>query len=213
MKLKGVAATLKKENIDQKCNLSKRVIFFATGNFNKFREAKEILNRNKFATAMIRFKGVEIQSESLEEIARTAVKNAFSKTSLPVFVEDAGLFIEALDGFPGPYAAYVYKTVHNKGILKLMSEVSERQAKFRSVIAYQDQYLAEPKCFLGESKGKITKNERMEKGKSGFGFDPIFQPDGNDKTFAEMTVDEKNSYSHRATAVQKLAEWLDQRQG
>jgi XTP/dITP diphosphohydrolase len=123
-------------------------------------------------------------------------------------VEDAGLFLDALEGFPGPYAAYVYKTIHNSGILKLMENLNERHAKFQSVIAYYDnQAICEPECFDGESKGQITITERKEQGKSGFGFDPIFQPEGSSKTFAEMTIAEKNSYSHRAKAIRKFAEW------
>ena len=137
-------------------------------------------------------KGDEIQSDSLKEIAETSVKNAYKRCRLPIFVEDAGLFIDALEGFPGPYAAYVYKTIHNSGILKLMENIHERQAKFQSVIAYcDDQTICEPMCFEGESKGEITITERKEQGKSGFGFDPIFQPDGSNKTFAEMTIDRK----------------------
>ena len=156
-------------------------------------------------------KGDEIQSESLQEIASTSVINAFKCTGLPIFVEDAGLFINALGGFPGPYAAYVYKAIHNSGILKLMEGTVDRLAKFQSVIAYLDQTLPQPVCFFGESKGTITTTERTEQGKSGFGFDPIFQPDGSTKTFAEMTIAEKNGYSHRAMAIQKFAEWHKQK--
>jgi XTP/dITP diphosphohydrolase len=123
-------------------------------------------------------------------------------------VEDAGLFIDALSGFPGPYAAYVYKTIHNSGILKLMENTADRHAKFQSVIAYCDQEtICEPVCFDGEVKGEITTAERKEQGKSGFGFDPIFQPVGSPKTFVEMTIAQKNGYSHRAVAIRKFAEW------
>jgi XTP/dITP diphosphohydrolase len=128
-------------------------------------------------------------------------------------VEDAGLFIDALDGFPGPYAAYVYKTIHNSGILKLMKNLPDRKAKFQSVIAYCDeQTVCDPTCFEGEVKGEITPIERKEQGKSGFGFDPIFQPDGSKKTFAEMTIDEKNGCSHRAKAIRRFAEWYRKQQ-
>ena len=161
---------------------------------------------------MIRMKGDEIQSDSIKDIAQTAVTNAFKQTGLPIFVEDAGLFIDALEGFPGPYAAYVFKTIRNNGILKLMEGVADRQAKFQSVIAYLDSNLLQPECFFGESKGTITQTERTEQGKSGFGFDPIFLPDGSSKTFAEMTIEEKNCYSHRAMAIRKFAKWQKQKQ-
>jgi XTP/dITP diphosphohydrolase len=199
---------LRKENNNQSFNLKGRVVFFATGNINKFNEARSILSPFGIAVGMLRLKGDEIQSESLKVIAQTSAINAYRHSHLPIFVEDAGLFIDALSGFPGPYAAYVYKTIHNSGILKLMENVADRHAKFQSVIAYcDDQSTCEPECFEGESKGEITTTERKEQGKSGFGFDPIFQPAGSGKTFAEMTIEEKNGYSHRAMAIQKFAEW------
>jgi XTP/dITP diphosphohydrolase len=155
---------------------------------------------------MLRIKTFEIQSESLEEIAKASVIDAFKKSNLPVITEDAGLFIEALNGFPGPYAAYVYKVIGNKGILKLMENIKNRKAKFQSAIAYCSSKLDAPLCFKGEVAGIIKKAER--RGNYGFGFDPIFEPlDGGGKTFAEMTVEEKNRYSHRAKALRKFAEW------
>ena len=190
------------------CKIPKRkVVFFATGNINKFNEARNILSQHGLAVGMLKLKGEEIQSESLKEIAQTSVKNAYRRCRLPIFVEDAGLFIDALEGFPGPYAAYAYHTIHNNGILKLMETIQNRNAKFQSVIAYHDSKTREPMCFEGESRGEITLIERKEQGKSGFGFDPIFQPEGSDKTFAEMTIEEKNGYSHRAMALHKFAEW------
>ena len=197
----------RKENNKQTCSLNGKVVFFATGNINKFNEARSILSSYGFAVAMLRVKGDEMQSDSLKEIAKTSAVNAFKQSRLPIFVEDAGLFIEALSGFPGPYAAYVYKTIHNSGILRLMENVADRQARFQSVIAYCDETLCEPKCFEGESKGEITLTERRQQGKSAFGFDPIFQPIGSCKTFAEMTIEEKNGFSHRAMAIRKFAEW------
>jgi XTP/dITP diphosphohydrolase len=188
--------------------LKGKVVFFATGNINKFNEARNILSQYGIAVGMLRLKGDEIQSDNLKDIAQASVKNAYKRCWLPIFVEDAGLFINALSGFPGPYAAYVYKTIHNSGIIKLMENVADRQAKFQSVIAYcDDQTPCEPECFDGESNGQLTTTERTEQGKSGFGFDPIFQPTGSEKTFAEMTITEKNGYSHRAIAVHKFAEW------
>jgi XTP/dITP diphosphohydrolase len=200
----------KKENSNQSCNLNGKVVFFATGNINKFNEARSILSSYGFAVAMLRVKGEEIQSDSLKEIAQTSAVNAFKRSHLPIFVEDAGLFIDALSGFPGPYAAYVYKTIHNSGILRLMENVADRHARFQSVIAYCDQTLCEPECFDGESNGEITTTERKQQGKSAFGFDPIFQPVGSSKTFAEMTIEEKNGFSHRAIAIRKFADWYKQ---
>jgi len=202
---------LRKENSNQSFSLKGKVAFFATGNVNKFNEARSILGPYGIAVGMLRVKGDEIQSDSLKEIAQTSAINAFKRSRLPIFVEDAGLFIDALSGFPGPYAAYAYKTIHNSGILRLMENVKNRQAKFQSVIAYFDETLCEPECFDGESIGEITLTERRQKGKSAFGFDPIFQPVGSSKSFAEMTIEEKNGFSHRAMAPRKFAEWYKKR--
>lgn len=201
----------KKENSKENCPLPSKVVFFATGNIHKFNEVRSILSPLGFAVAMLRMKGDEIQSDSIKDIAQNAVSNAFNKTRLPIFVEDAGLFISALEGFPGPYAAYVFKTIHNKGILKLMKWEEDRHAQFQSIIAYLDSNLPQSQCFFGESKGEITQTERTEQGKSGFGFDPIFLPQGSSRTFAEMTIEEKNSFSHRAMAIRKFAEWHKQK--
>jgi len=199
---------LPKENRKHKAKfqLKGRVIFFATGNFNKFNEARRILAEYNIATGMLRVKNVEIQSESLDDIAKASVIDAFNTCHLPVIVEDAGLFVDALKGFPGPYAAYVYKTISNPGLLKLMENVENRKATFRSSIAYYDGQAA-PVCFEGEAHGEIVFDERWGTGKSGFGFDPIFSPFGSKKTFAEMSIEEKNGFSHRANAFRKFAEW------
>ena len=189
-----------------KFKLKGRVIFFATNNFNKFNEVRRVLSEYNIASAMLRVKTAEVQSDNLSEIAQTSALDAFRKCNLPVIVEDAGLFVDALRGFPGPYAAYTYKTIGNAGLLKLMENVEDRKATFQSVIAYYDGQSA-PLCFEGEAAGKITNKERRRNGKSGFGFDPIFQPAESAKTFAEMTVEEKNGFSHRASAVRKFAEW------
>jgi XTP/dITP diphosphohydrolase len=187
--------------------LKGKVIFFATGNFHKFNEARMILSGCNIAVGMLRMKGAEMQSDSLVEIAQSSAREAFKRCGLPVIVEDAGLFIEALKGFPGPYAAYAYKTISNRGLLKLMENVENRRAMFRSAIAYCDSEAEAPVVFEGEAEGEVTVNERRGNGKSGFGFDPIFRPSGSGKTFAEMIIEEKNGFSHRAMAFRKFAEW------
>jgi XTP/dITP diphosphohydrolase len=201
----------KKENSNESCTFKSKTVFFATGNINKYNEARSILSPYGFAVALLRVKGDEIQSDNLKEIAQTSAINAYKQSKLPIFVEDAGLFIDALGGFPGPYAAYVYKTIHNNGVLRLMQDVKDRRAKFQSVIAYCDETLCEPQCFVGESNGEITLTERKQHGKAAFGFDPIFQPAGSSRSFAEMTIEEKNGFSHRAKAIRKFAEWYKNR--
>ncbi|MEM2947305.1 MAG: XTP/dITP diphosphatase [Candidatus Bathyarchaeia archaeon] len=186
--------------------LKGKVIFFATNNINKFNEARKVLSRYKIAVGMIRVKTFEIQSESLEEIAKASAVHAFKQCGLPLIVEDAGLFVEALNGFPGPYSSYVYKTIGNEGLLKLMEKGMNRKAKFQSVVAFFSGELDTPICFKGEVAGEITRELRRES-QYGFGFDPIFKPVNSQKTFAEMSIGEKNKYSHRARAFRKFAKW------
>ena len=181
-----------------------KVVFFATGNFHKFNEARHVLAEFKIAAAMLRVEAIEIQDNDIENIAKASATDALKKTGLPLIVEDAGLFIEALNGFPGPYSSYVYQTLGTKGILKLMEKIEKRDASFHSVVAF-----CSPKensrTFHGEVRGKISLQER---GSHGFGFDPIFEPSNSDrKTFAEMSIHEKNKFSHRAQALREFAKW------
>ena len=181
-----------------------KVAYFVTSNIHKFQEARRVLSEYKIATAKLRVGAVEIQDDNLENIAEASVLDAVKNCGLPIFVEDAGLFIEALKGFPGPYSKYVYNTVGVKGILKLMKNIEKRSAYFQSVIAFSSPD-EQPICFRGKVDGKISLQER---GTSGFGYDPIFEPTAGDgRTFAEMTLNEKNGYSHRAEALRKFAEW------
>ncbi len=184
-----------------------RVVFFATGNNHKFHEVRHILTKLDIAVGMLRMKETELQSDSLTEIAQTCATEVFKRCNLPVIIEDAGLFIEELKGFPGPYAAYAYETIGNEGLLKLMENVENRKARFCSVIAYCDNEAEAPIIFDDKAEGEITIRERIGNNKSDFGFDPVFQPDGSVKTFAEMTLEEKNCFSHRAKAVRKFAKW------
>ena len=181
-----------------------RVAFFVTGNIHKFDEARKVLAEYDIAAALLRVKTVEIQDDSIEKVAKASARDAVKKCSLPIIVEDAGLFIESLRGFPGPYSSYVYRTIGTKGILELMKNVEEREAYFYSVVAFSSP--DEPlRCFHGRVKGRIS---REEKGSYGFGFDPIFKPlNCHSKTFAEMTKEQKNKCSHRAQALRKFGEW------
>lgn len=190
-----------------KFQLKGRVIFFVTNNIHKFNEARKVLAEDGITVGMLKIKTFEIQSDSLEEIAKTSVLQAFKKCHLPIIVEDAGLFIDALNGFPGPYSSYIYRTIGNKGLLKLMKNIKNRKAKFHSVIAYYSSELKSPICFKGKANGEITEKERKGNYKSGFGFDPVFRPTKSKKTFAEMTIVEKNKYSHRAKALRRFSEW------
>jgi XTP/dITP diphosphohydrolase len=187
--------------------LKGRFVFFATNNVNKFNEARRVLAEYKIGVGMVRMKSLEIQSDNLEEIAKGSVAGAFRRCNLPIIVEDAGLFIDALNGFPGPYAAYVYKTIGNRGLLRLMKGIKARKARFESAVAYLSPELKSPICFNGVVSGEIATEGRRLNNRSGFGFDPIFKPACSASTFAEMNVAEKNKYSHRAAAFRIFAKW------
>jgi XTP/dITP diphosphohydrolase len=175
-----------------------------TSNIHKFQEARSILYEYKIATAKLKVDAVEIQDDSLKNIAKYSVQDAVKNCGLPIFVEDAGIFIEALNGFPGPYSKYVYNNIGLKGILKLMENVEDRKAYFMSVIAFGSPDES-PICFSGKVEGTISLKQR---GSFGFGYDPIFVPSGSEgKTFAEMTSPEKNRFSHRGEALRKFAKW------
>lgn len=187
-------------------SLKGKVAFFATTNFHKFNEARQVLAEHGIAAALLRIEAIEIQDDDLEKIAKTSVHDALEKSGLPVLVEDAGLFIKALKGFPGPYSSYVYRTLGTEGVLKLMEGIAKRDAYFHSVVAFHSPERASPKCFHGRVEGRIALKER---GKQGFGFDPVFEPKGGgSKTFAEMTTTEKNEFSHRAHALRRFAVWF-----
>lgn len=199
---------LKSVSSSVEAHAKSRDILFATGNFHKFNEVRSILSSMGIAVGMLRVKGREVQSDNICEIAESCAVGAFNHCRMPLIVEDAGLFIDALEGFPGPYSAYVYKTIQNRGILKLMEMLQNRKATFCSAIVYYSQETG-PLLFEGKTDGEITLTERKNAGNSGFGFDPIFQPSHSEKTFAEMPLEEKNHISHRAKAVNKFAKWYN----
>ncbi len=186
---------------------NKRTILFATGNLHKFKEATLVLQEYGLKVARVDLKGSEIQAETVEEVAKVSAVQVAQQLQTQVIVEDTGIFIEALNGFPGPYSSYAYKTIGNKGILKLLKGISNRKAVFRSAVSYSKPNFS-ARCFSGVALGKIFHEER---GSHGFGYDPIFKPfRGGDKTFAEMTIEDKNQYSHRSKALKKFAKWYCQ---
>lgn len=178
--------------------------FFATGNDHKIEEARAALAHYVIEVKKLNeFQKLEIQHPDLGEIASSALALIVTKTKKPVFVEDSGLFIHQLNGFPGPYSSYVYETIGVEGILKLLEDAKTRKAEFRSSVAFgmNGKWLAN---FSSATEGTIQMQPR---GKNGFGFDPIFVPLWTSKTFAEMELKEKTIYSHRAKAISKLALW------
>ena len=179
-------------------------LYFATGNEHKFEEAEELARNHDLEIEHKDISYIEIQADELEDIVKPGAQQASSMIGSPCFIEDAGMFIDSLKGFPGPYSSYVYRTVGNEGILRLMDGVEDRRAEFRSVVGYCEPG-SDPKLFRGKVEGTITEEPR---GKGGFGYDPIFAPDrGEGGTFAEMSTKMKNYLSHRAEAIEKLVKW------
>ena len=143
----------------------------------------------------------EHRSNNIAEIAKEKARYAFGHLNTPLIVDDTGLFIDALAGFPGPYAAYVLNTLGNAGILKLLEGVPGRNARFITGIAYADE--REIRTFTGTLEGQIALSPR---GTNGFGYDPIFET--GTRTLAELSLEEKGRISHRSRALSSFREWF-----
>lgn len=179
-----------------------RKIIFVTGNKHKVEEAGSILSPLGIAVEQNNCGYPELQEDELEKIAAFGAEWVSKKLGCEVMVDDSGLFISSLGGFPGPYSAYVFDKLGNDRILKLLEGDTDRSAVFRCAIGY-----CVPgetaRVFTGEVMGEISTEGR---GNAGFGYDPIFSAGG--RTFGEMGEKEKNSLSHRYRALLKFAEWL-----
>lgn len=171
---------------------------YVTSNPGKAREATEYLGDE---VAAVDLTYPEIQADDLAPIARKSAEAAFEALDEddPVIVDDAGLFIHALDGFPGPYSAYVEGTLGITRVGELALAEADTGARFRCVIAYTDGERTE--TFEGEVRGQIV----PPRGDGGFGYDPIFEHGG--RTFAELAPAEKNARSHRGRALERFADW------
>jgi XTP/dITP diphosphohydrolase len=174
------------------------MIYFITSNSNKFREAEEIFSGHGISIEQKSAPYKEIQADTLEEVVMEALESIDDEN---IFIEDAGLFVDALGGFPGVYSRYVEDVLGNEAILKLLSDVKERGAVFKSVVGYKGKDI---KIFEGTVEGEIAEEKR---GNAGFGYDPIFIPKGFNNTFAE-DINLKMRLSHRKQAMEKLAEYL-----
>ncbi|MHA1368745.1 MAG: XTP/dITP diphosphatase [Promethearchaeota archaeon] len=190
------------------------ILYFITGNHHKFKEAKAYLESaiNNLELRHCSLDIPEIQADDLETVAKFKIEQVCKKYRENMFIEDAGLFIPVLNGFPGVYSAYVKKMIDCSGILKLMDGLSgkARNAYFKACISLYLKDTGETKLFIGKINGKISTKERGDKG---FGFDPIFvplEPINNTRTFAEMSMNEKIKVSHRTKALEKLRDYLKQ---
>ena len=175
-------------------------VLFASSNKHKYEEAEKILAEFGIKLDYVAIYPLEIQDDSLPKIALQKALDAYDKCKKPVIVEDDGLFIDSLSGFPGPYSSYIFNTIGNNGILKLIGD--NRDAQFVAVIAFCDSS-NEPTLFESSVAGTISKN--IQDG--GWGYDPIFIPKTQNKTYAELT--NKNKLSHRYESLKKFAIWFN----
>ena len=198
-----------------------RRVWFMTGNSGKVREAKHALQPLGFDVVQLQVEGVEIsepQAEDLEDVARSKIEQAIPHLPSPndaLLVEDAGLFVDCLDGFPGVYSAYALKTIGFNGLLNLLKDSSQRSGSFHAVAAlWLD---GEVHISRGICNGEIA---RQASGNDGFGFDPVFVPhsiriDGKEhstdgKTFADVDLTVKEMFSHRRKALDGLIQILNE---
>lgn len=174
-------------------------IYFVSSNKHKYLEAKQILSSFGIKLGFFKASLLEIQSDSLSEIAKAKALDAFSKCKKPIIIEDDALIVDSLGGFPGPYSSYVFNTIGNAGVIQLTK--NDRKAKFYATISYCDKK-RKPILFEGITPGRIAK--KISKG--GWGYDPIFIPQGKTKTYAQ--IPDKNTLSHRYRALTKFASWF-----
>jgi XTP/dITP diphosphohydrolase len=186
-----------------------RKILFATANEGKLLEAEKLLSHLDFEVEQLEVLYPEIQASTLEDVASFGMEWILKEKKVDdaIILEDAGLFIHALDGFPGVFSAYIFKSIGLDGILKLMDAKGDRSAHFESCIAYYEKGL-KIMLFKGRVDGTIA---LQPKGSYGFGYDPIFIPEGENRAFAEMPTEEKNRISHRGGALSSLVEFLSKR--
>lgn len=195
-------------------------IVFATNNKNKLAEIRDMLGDKIEVMSLADINCHEDIPETADTLEGNALQKAryvFDKYGMSCFADDTGLEVDALGGEPGVYSArYAGGEGHDSeaNMAKLMQKLGDndnRKARFRTVIALitgsGDDSV---KLFEGVAEGDIIREKR---GGEGFGYDPIFRPEGYDKTFAELGHEIKNKISHRARAVQKLVEYLKQASG
>ena len=190
----------------------KKRLVFATNNAHKLEEIRAILGNSIEILSLADIHchaDIPETADTLEGNARQKSRYVYEHYGLDCFADDTGLEVESLGGAPGVYSArYADGQGHDSQanmnkLLKEMEEKNDRKAQFRTIISLIEK--GQERQFEGIVKGQITREKR---GESGFGYDPIFQPDGYETTFAELGSDIKNRISHRARAVAALCDYL-----
>lgn len=188
-------------------------ICFATNNPNKLKEIKSLVSSAFEITDLKSIGCTEELPETHETIEENSLEKAeyvYKNYGVPCFADDSGLAVEALNGAPGVYSAMYAgpQRSHEDNVNLLLKEMEgkeNRSAQFKSVITFVDG--KQVKAFEGISKGKIIS---AKKGDKGFGYDPVFIPEGDTRTYAEMSMEEKNKTNHRAKAFEKFVSFLSE---
>lgn len=175
-----------------------------TSNDGKFSEFAEVLNLRDLRLSRRSETYPEIQADTLEDVVRFGLAWLRPRIEGNFAIDDSGLFIEQLSGFPGVYSSFVYRTVGLDGILRLMSNAANRRASFGTVLGLSLD--GEERIITGSCRGEIA---HAPTGEGGFGYDPLFIPEGLDRTFGQMELSEKNAISHRGEALRKLGKILE----
>lgn len=177
---------------------------FVTSNRHKFDEISRQLAKHSIPVQWVEKKYEEMQSDFTEAISFQSCAVLAQEISDNFFLEDTGLYIRALKGFPGPYSSYVKATVDLQGIIRLLKGSEDRTAYFKTVISLHTR--GRIVQFGGVLRGRIASEPR---GSGGFGYDPIFVAESaGDRTLAELTLDGKNALSHRGRAIELLARYI-----
>jgi XTP/dITP diphosphohydrolase len=177
------------------------MIYFATGNQNKFDEAKAVLGES---LKMVELDLSESQSMDVKEISKEKVLHAYEHTGKPIFVWDEGLYFEALNGFPGSLVKWFWETVGMEKICDMVHGAGNDKVYSLAVLTYHDGN--EIHQFSGRIDGRVPKKPRGEKG---WGWDQLFIPDGFDKTYAEFEPDEVIPYRSHTKALEEFKGFLN----
>ena len=177
------------------------VLYFITGNKNKFQEVKSILP----IVERLDIKLPEIQSNDSKDIIKAKLIEALNHKKGNFIVEDTSLYLDCMNGLPGPLVKWFLKTIGNDGLFNITDKLGNDKAEAKTIIGYVCG-TGKVQFFEGIVKGRIV----SPRGETNFGWDPIFQPEGFSKSFAQMSREEKNSISMRRIALKKLKKFLEE---
>lgn len=176
------------------------MLYFITGNKNKFEEIKNILDAD---IEQLDIDLPEIQEIDPKKVLEVKLQEAMKHKKGDFIVEDTSLYFDTLNGLPGPFIKWFQKAIGLNKLTEICEKLGDNNAEAKVILGLKKE--DDIKFFEGSVKGTIVK----KRGKNGFGWDPIFQPEGYEKTFGEMTLNEKNTLSMRKVAAEKLNDFLN----